>query len=74
MMVGAGGWAIQLGAFRSRANAEALWERIGAQFPGAQPFYWDGEVIRVLASGYASKAAAQAACAKAGVPCILVAP
>ena len=61
-------------AFRSRANAEALWKKIGAKFPGAQPFYRDGDIIRVFASGYADKAAAQAACTRAGVPCLLVAP
>lgn len=74
MMVGAGGWAIQLGAFRSRANAEAMWERMKGKLPGAQAFYRDGDIIRVFASGYADKAAAQAACTKAGVPCILIAP
>ena len=75
MRVGAGGWAAQLGAFRGRGNAEALWARVKSKFPGAQPFYAEkAGFIRLQASGYASKAAAQTACAKAGVTCILVAP
>lgn len=75
MRVGAGGWSAQLGAFRGRGNAEALWDRVSVKFPGAQPFYAESDgLVRLQASGYATKAAAQAACARAGVPCVLVAP
>ncbi len=75
MRVGAGGWSAQLGAFRDRRNAEGLWTKMKARFPGGQAFYAEANgVIRVQASGYATKAAAQAACAKAGVSCVIVAP
>jgi uncharacterized protein len=75
MRVGAGGWGIQLGAFRERRNAEGLWAQMAPKFADAEPFYSErGGLIRVTATGYASKAAAQAACKRAGVPCLLVAP
>jgi uncharacterized protein len=59
-----GGWRVQLGAFGNRANAQALWSRLSAQLPGAQPVYAAaGSVIRLQAGPYASRAAAEAACA-----------
>lgn len=73
--VGAGGWGAQLGAFRSRENAEAFWAKMKGKFPGAAPSYAETNgLIRVQATGYRTKATAQAACAKAGVSCILAAP
>lgn len=75
MKTGAGGWGAQLGAFRDRKNAEALWQRLRAKFPDGQDFYAEaGGLIRLQITGYATKAAVQAACAKAGVPCIPIAP
>ena len=75
MRVGAGGWGVQLGAFRERRNAEGLWARMAPRFADAEPFYSErGGLIRLTATGYASRAAAQAACKRAAVPCLLVAP
>ena len=72
---GGGGWAAQLGAFRDRGHAEALWERTKARLPGARPIYAEANgLIRLRAGGYATRAEAQAACARAGLACILVAP
>lgn len=73
-----GGWRIQLGAFRERANAEALWRRVAGRLRGASPSYVaGGGVTRLQAGGYPSKAAAASACAAAkgnGSPCVVVAP
>jgi hypothetical protein len=70
-----GNWRIQLGAFRDRGNAEALWTRVRSRVPGAQPAYVaGGGVIRLQATGFPSKAAATRACAASGTPCVLVAP
>lgn len=76
MRVGSGGWAVQLGAFRERRNAEAMWAQMASRFRDGDPAYLEkGGLIRVKASGYATKAAAQAACRRAGMPaCILIAP
>lgn len=70
-----GAWRVQLGAFRDRGNAEALWNRLRAKLPGASPAYVAaGGVTRLQATGFASKAAAQAACARSGTACNVVAP
>ena len=70
-----GGWRVQLGAFRDRGNAEALWARVRGHMSGAEPSYVKaGAVTRLLAGGFASKADAQHACATAGTPCVVVAP
>jgi cell division septation protein DedD len=76
MRVGSGGWGVQLGAFRERRNAEAMWAQMASRFPDADPAYLEkGGLIRVKASGYATKVAAEAACRRAGMPaCILIAP
>ena len=74
----AGGWRVQLGAFRERGNAEALWRRVSARMRGASPSYVaGGGVTRLQAGGYADRAAAARACAAAkgaGAPCVVVAP
>ncbi|WP_413061076.1 SPOR domain-containing protein [Sphingomonas carotinifaciens] len=68
-----GAWRIQLGAFRDRANAEAQWGKVRARLTGAQPFYVPaGGVTRLQAGGYATRAAATQACARSGVPCVVV--
>ncbi|MEA1084283.1 SPOR domain-containing protein [Sphingomonas sp. CD22] len=70
-----GAWKIQLGAFSTQANAQTQWSRVRGKLGGAQPVYAKaGTVIRLQASGFASKAAAQKACATAGVACVVVAP
>ena len=59
-----GPWRIQLGAFSSRNNAEALWARIGGRLSGAQAHYEQaGNITRLQAGGYASRSAAEQACA-----------
>ncbi|MCP3734527.1 SPOR domain-containing protein [Sphingomonas sp. RP10(2022)] len=70
-----GGWKIQLGAFSTQANAQTQWSRVRGKLGGAQPVYAKaGNVIRLQASGFASKAAAQKACSASGVSCVVVAP
>ena len=70
-----GGWKVQLGAFRDRGNAEALWSRVRGKLGGASPAYVaSGGVTRLQATGFANKAAAQSACGRSGVPCVVVAP
>jgi hypothetical protein len=74
----AGGWRIQLGAFRDRGNAEALWRRLAGRLRNASPSYVaGGGLMRLQAGGYPSKAAAASACAaakSAGAQCVVVAP
>ena len=68
-------WKIQLGAFSTQANAQTQSSRVRGKLAGAQPVYAKaGTVIRLQASGFASKAAAQKACAASGVACVVVAP
>lgn len=69
-----GAWRVQLGAFRDRGNAEALWNRVRARV-GGQPAYIAGRgVTRLQATGFAGRAAAQRACAASGITCVVVAP
>ncbi len=74
----AGGWRVQLGAFRDRGNAEALWRRVSAQMRGAEASYVDGGgVTRLQTGGYPSRSAAASACAgakRAGAQCVVIAP
>ncbi|MCU6453502.1 sel1 repeat family protein [Sphingomonas sp. A2-49] len=70
-----GRWNIQLGAFTTEANARTQWSRVRGRLGRAQPVYAKaGAVIRLQATGFASKAAAQAACGASGVPCVVLAP
>jgi TPR repeat protein len=71
---GRGGWRIQLGAFRDEGNARSLWSKVGARTGGNASYAKAGGVTRLQATGFASKAAAQAACGKSGVSCVVVAP
>lgn len=72
-----GPWRIQLGAFGVRANAEALWNRVKSRPELAghpRLLVPSGAVTRLLATGFASADAAQAACRKlsaAGTGCIV---
>lgn len=59
-----GSWRVQLGAFTTRANAQALWSRLSGRMAGAQPSYVAaGNVVRLQAGPYASRAAAISVCA-----------
>ncbi|KQO55514.1 SPOR domain-containing protein [Sphingomonas sp. Leaf257] len=70
-----GPWRIQLGAFRDRGNADALWQRVRGRLSGAQPYFVTaGGVTRLQAGGYANRVSAQAACSRSGQPCVVVAP
>jgi cell division septation protein DedD len=70
-----GPWRIQLGAFRDRENASALWQRVRGRLGGAQPSYvTTGGVTRLQAGGYPSRGEAQAACSRSGQPCVVVVP
>ena len=69
-----GKWRIQLGAFRDEGNARALWARVGDRTGGRVSYARSGQVTKLLATGFASRATAQTACGKAGVPCMVIAP
>lgn len=69
-----GSWRVQLGAFRDRGNAEALWNRVRARVGGQPAYVAGGGVTRLQATGFADRAAAQRACSAAGVSCVVVAP
>jgi cell division septation protein DedD len=74
-----GTWRIQLGAFGQAANADALWVRVkGRPELAGHPRLnvKAGAVTKLQAGGFASQAAAQAACAKlkaAGFECVATA-
>lgn len=69
-----GNWRIQLGAFRDENNAHALWGKVGGKTGGRVNYVKTGGITKVQATGFASRTAAQAACGKAGVACVVVAP
>lgn len=70
-----GAWKIQLGAFSTQANAQTQWARVRGKLGNAQPIYAKaGNIIRLQASGFATKGAAQKACNASGVPCVVLAP
>jgi cell division septation protein DedD len=72
-----GAWRIQLGAFREDGSAEKLFARLATRLPGKQPTYLPlGNMTRLLAGPYPTKASAQAACRSLGAsqPCFLVGP
>lgn len=60
-----GSWRIQLGAFSQRSSAEALYRKLSATAPiaGHAPVYVPvGKITRLQVTGFASRAAASAAC------------
>ena len=70
-----GAWRIQLGAFSQRALAQALYQRLSGKpaLAGRGPFYIPvGSMTRLQVGPFASRAAAQAACASLGIPCFPV--
>ncbi|MBW4329589.1 SEL1-like repeat protein [Stakelama sp. CBK3Z-3] len=67
-----GGWAVQLGAFGEPGNAPRLWQQVKSRFPARDVHYAKaGRLTKVIVGPYASRAEAQAACAKV-TPCIPV--
>ena len=75
-----GNWRIQLGAFGQASNADALWAKVkGRPELSGHPRLnvKAGAVTKLQAGGFASREAAQAACARlssAGFTCVPVAP
>ncbi len=69
-----GSWRIQLGAFRDEGNARSLWAKVGSRTGGSPHYVQAGGITRLQAGGFASRSAAQAACTKSGVSCVVVAP
>ena len=73
-----GGWRIQLGAFGVAANADALWTKVKGRPELAghgRLLVPAGRLTKLQAGGFASKAAADAACARlsaGGFTCIAV--
>jgi cell division septation protein DedD len=60
-----GAWRIQLGAFSSRSGAQNLWTSLAGRLAGAQPSYVAaGNITRLQAGPFASRAAAEAACSR----------
>jgi cell division septation protein DedD len=74
----AGPWRVQLGAFGVPGNVEALWTKVRGrpELAGhARALVPSGKVTKLQATGFASQAAAQAACAKlaaGGFACLTV--
>lgn len=69
-----GSWRIQLGAFSTRASAEAQFSKVAGRLGGRQAAYVAaGKVIRLQAGPFESRTAAAATCAKlAPTPCFPV--
>ena len=73
-----GEWRIQLGAFGQLSNADALWNRVRSrpELAGHPRLNVKaGAVTKLQAGGFASQAAAQAACSKlkaAGFECVAI--
>jgi cell division septation protein DedD len=72
-----GKWRVQLGAFGVTANADKLWNRLAsnpALAGTSKTLVPAGKVTRLLATGFASKAAAEQSCAalqKQGQACLV---
>jgi cell division septation protein DedD len=72
-----GRFSVQLGAFSVADNAEALWAKIKgrSELAGTSPHLVDaGRLTRLLATGFATRAAAETACARlsaAGIGCLV---
>jgi len=64
-MTAAGGWRVQLGAFSSKASAQALFAKMSGRLGEAKGFYVPvGAITRLQAGPFASKADASAMCAR----------
>jgi cell division septation protein DedD len=72
-----GNWRVQLGAFGVAANADRLWGQIGSHRALAgtkKTLLPSGKLTRLLATGFASEAEAQGACAalkREGQACVV---
>lgn len=69
-----GNWRIQLGAFGDAGNARRLWSQVGGKVGGSPDYIRAGALTKLQATGFASRADAQKACAKAGGGCVVIAP
>lgn len=67
-----GAYRVQLGAFRSRSNAETLWKQVGGRVGGQPAYVTAGGVTRLQVAGFASRTEAQRACRAAGSACVIV--
>ncbi|HEY8433784.1 MAG TPA: SPOR domain-containing protein [Sphingomicrobium sp.] len=70
-----GNWRIQLGAFSQKGSAEELYRKLSgkAALTGRRAFYIPvGPITRLQVGPFESRAAAEAACRAAGVPCFAV--
>jgi hypothetical protein len=70
-----GNWRIQLGAFSQKGSAEELYRKLSgkAALSGRRAFYIPvGAITRLQVGPFESRAAAEAACRAAGVPCFPV--
>ena len=74
-----GAWRIQLGAFGSEANAQKLWASLERKIPALEPLQpylkANGTITRLQAGPFASKAVADATCAKvkaSGQACLVI--
>lgn len=69
-----GSWRVQLGAFSTRASAEAQFAKVASRLGGRQAAYVAaGKVVRLQAGPFESRAEASSACAKlAPTPCFPV--
>ena len=76
----AGNWKVQLGAFGVRANADRLWSKLAGTSALAgttKVLATSGNVTRLQAKGFNSRAEAQAACdalSRQGHSCMVTAP
>lgn len=68
-----GRYRVQLGAFRDAANARELGVRVGGRVGGNVSYERAGNVTRVQAGPYRTRAEAQRACRAAGVSCVVIA-
>jgi cell division septation protein DedD len=69
---GGGAYRVQLGAFRDPGNARGLWSKIGGKVGGSPDFVASNGLTKLQATGFASRAEAQAACRRAGGGCVVV--
>jgi cell division septation protein DedD len=66
VIVRAGGWTVQLGAFSKRSSAEALYQRLakGGVLRGMEPYYVTvGPLTKLRVGSFETRAEAAAACA-----------
>lgn len=67
-----GSYRVQLGAFRDPGNARGLWSKVGGKVGGSPDFVAANGLTKLQATGFATRAEAQAACRRAGGGCVVV--